>query len=96
MTAMVLLTANNMHRPTHGELFLDNYLVEVGLQKIGKMVKETENETLRSFQATCTELHQRTQQRCAEAAIMANNIDPSSYSVDIQHGIEGNSHHEDF
>jgi len=96
MTAMVLLTANSMHKPTHGDLFLDNYLVEVGLQKIDKMVKETDNEMLRSFQATCTELHQHTQQRCAEAAIMANTADPSSYSVGIQHGIEGNSHHEDF
>jgi hypothetical protein len=96
MTAMVLLTANSMHRPKHGDLLLDSHLVEIGLQTIDKMVKETENEMLQSFQATCTELHQRTQQRCAEAAIMANNVDCSSCFVDIQHGVEGNSHHDDF
>ena len=62
MTAMVLLTANSMHRPKHSDLSLDSHLVEIGLQTIDKMVKETENETLQSFQATCTELHQRTQQ----------------------------------
>lgn len=63
MTAMVLLTANSMHRPKHGDMSLDNDLVEIGLQTIDKMVKETENEMLKSFQATCTELHQCKQQR---------------------------------
>ncbi|KAF2735183.1 hypothetical protein EJ04DRAFT_491964 [Polyplosphaeria fusca] len=92
MTAMVLLTANSMHKPRHGDLFLDSHLVDIGLQTIDKMVKETESETLQSFQATCTELHQRTQQRCAEAAIMANNLDFSSRVVDTQHGIEGIDH----
>lgn len=75
MTAMVLLTANSMHRPKHSDLSLDSYLVEIGLQTIDKMVKETKNEMLQSFQATCTELHQRTQQRYTEANIMANNVD---------------------
>jgi hypothetical protein len=95
MTAMVLLTVNSMYQPKHGDLSLDSHLVEIGLQKIGKMVKETaQNEMLQSFQATCTELHQRTQQRCAEATILANNIDCSSWFVDSQHEIEGNSHHD--
>jgi hypothetical protein len=96
MTAMVLLTANSMHRPKHGDLFLDSHLVEIGLQTIDKMVKETENEWLQSFQATCTELHQHAQQRCAEAAIMANDADCSSCFVDIQHGVEEDRHHDDF
>ena len=96
MTAMVLLTANSMHRPKHGDLSLDSHLVEIGLQKIDKMVKETESEKLRSFQATCTEMHQRTQQRCAEAAIIASNIDYSSGFVDMRHGVEGSSHHDSF
>ncbi|KAH7120847.1 fungal-specific transcription factor domain-containing protein [Dendryphion nanum] len=78
MTAMVLLTANSMHRPKHGDLSLDNHLVEIGLRTINTMAKDTENEILQSFQATCTELHQRTQQRCAEAAIMASNADGTS------------------
>lgn len=96
MTAMVLLTANSMHKPKHDDLSLDSHLVEIGLRTIGIMVKKTENEKLQSFQATCTELHQRTQQRCAEAAIMANNVDRSSCFVDIQYGVEGNSQHDDF
>ncbi|KFY17596.1 hypothetical protein V492_00538 [Pseudogymnoascus sp. VKM F-4246] len=96
MTAMVLLTANSLHKPNHNELFLDSHLVEAGLQTIGIMVKETENEKLQSFQATCIELHQRAQQRCAEAAIMANSVDRSPCFVDIQHGVEGNSHHDNF
>ncbi|KAK2802788.1 hypothetical protein FQN51_004316 [Onygenales sp. PD_10] len=79
-----------MHRPKHGDLSLDSHLVEIGLQRIDKMAKETENEALQSFQATCTELHQRMQQRCAEAAIMANNVDCSSCFVNTQHGVEGN------
>ena len=96
MTAMMLFIANSMHRPRHGDLSLDNHLVEIGLQTIDKMVKVAENEKLQSFQATCTELHKRTQQRCAGAAIMANNVDFSSCYVDIQHGVEGTSHHDDF
>lgn len=96
MTAMVLLTANSIHRPRHGDFSLDSYLVEIGLQIIDKLAKETENEMLQSFQATCTELHQRTQQRCVEAAIMANNVHYSTCFGDIQYGIEGNSLHDDF
>jgi hypothetical protein len=96
MTAMVLLTANSMHRPNHGALSLDIHLVESGLRTIDKMAKEAENETLKSFQTTCTELHQRTQQRCAEAAIMANSVEFLSGFEDIHRGIEGNRHHDDF
>jgi len=82
MTAMLLLTANSMHSPKHGDLFLDNHLVEIGLQTVDRMAKETGEGMLQSFQATCTELHQRAQQRCAEAAITANNVDWSSGFVD--------------
>ena len=96
ITAMVLLTANSMHRPTHGDLSLDSHLVETGLQTIDKMVKETKNKMLQSFQATCTELHQRMQQRRAEAVIIASNIDCSSRFEDILLGIEGNNHQDDF
>jgi hypothetical protein len=68
MTAMMLLVANSMHKPRHDNLFLDNHLVENGLQIVNKMVKETDSELLRSFQITCSELHQRTQEKCALAA----------------------------
>ncbi|KAH8799847.1 fungal-specific transcription factor domain-containing protein [Xylogone sp. PMI_703] len=95
MTAMLLLTANSMHRPEHSNVSLDSNLVETGLQTVDKMARETESEMLQSFQATCTELHQRTQQRCAEAAIMANSVNCSSYFVGMQYGIEGNSHRGD-
>jgi hypothetical protein len=92
ITAMVLLAANSMHRPKHGNLALDSHLVEIGLQTIDKMVKETRNKMLQSFQDTCTELHQRMQERCVEAIIRANNVNCSSRSEDILYGIEGNSH----
>lgn len=83
MTAMVLLIANSMHRPKHSDLSLDSHLVEIGLQTVDSMVKETGSDMLRSFQATCTELHQRMQQRCAEAAVMANQVGSSSCFIDI-------------
>lgn len=70
MTAMVLLTANSMHRPRHSDLSLDSHLVEVGLQRIDRMVKKTNNTMLQSFQATCLELHQRVQQNGAEGIMM--------------------------
>jgi glycerate-2-kinase len=88
---MVLLAANSMHRPKHDNLSLDSHLVEIGLQTIDKMVKATKNKMLQSFQDTCTELHQRMQQRCAEAVVIANNVNCSSRSEDILYGIEGNS-----
>ena len=84
-----------MYRPKHGELSLDSHLVEIGLHTIDKMVKETKNKILQSSQATCAELHQRMQQRCAEAVI-ANKVDFSSRVEDVLHVIEGNSHHDGF
>ena len=79
MTAMVLLTANSMHRPRHGDLSLDRYLVESGLRTVDRLVKEIGNNgTLQSFRMTCTELHQRTQERCAEAAITVKTVGSST------------------
>lgn len=75
MSAMLLLTANSMFKPKHGDLSLDSYLVDIGIQTIDRMAGETGDESLWSFQATCTELHQRTQLRCAEAAIVVTNAD---------------------
>ncbi|KAF2011116.1 hypothetical protein BU24DRAFT_355113 [Aaosphaeria arxii CBS 175.79] len=83
MTAMVLLTTNSMHEPRHSDLSLDSDLVEIGLQTVGRMAKETGHEGLHSFHATCTELHQRTQQKCAEAAIDGDNFGRSSYILNI-------------
>lgn len=90
MTAMVLLTANSMHRPQHNKLALDSQLIEVGLQTLEKMVQETGSEMLKSFQATCAELYQHTQRRCDEAAIIANNVDYSSVFLDTKYGSEEN------
>jgi hypothetical protein len=73
MTAMVLLVANSMQSPRHDDLPLDNHLVVVGLQTVDRIANETGNKAIQSFQRTCTELHQRTQQMCAEAAIVAAN-----------------------
>jgi hypothetical protein len=74
MTAMVLLAANTMHTPQHSNLALDSQLIEVGLQTLETMVQKTGNEMLKSFQATCAELHHHTQRRCVEAAMLANKI----------------------
>lgn len=81
MTAMVLLTANSMHEPKHSDSFLDNHLVEIGLQKVRQMVMESESKTLQSFQATFIEIYHYSQQRCAKAARLASNADNSSSSM---------------
>jgi len=77
MTSLVLLMANSMHKPKHGDFSLDIYLVETGLQTIGQLVKGTEYEMLQSFQVTLIELHRLTQQRQAKAAVMTSNVDGS-------------------
>ncbi|KAF2435307.1 hypothetical protein EJ08DRAFT_580643 [Tothia fuscella] len=96
MTSMVLLTANSMHKPIHSDLSLDKYLVEVGLRTVDKIAKDTGSEMLQSFQETCTELHERTQQKRAEAAGIANSVESSSYFVNLQHSLEGNNPHIEF
>lgn len=88
MTAMVLLTVNSMHRPQHNKLALDSQLIEVGLQTLETMVQETGSEMLKSFQATCAELHQHTKRRCNEEAIIANSVDYSSVFLDTHYGSE--------
>jgi hypothetical protein len=89
MTAMVLLVANSMHKPRHSNVFLDNHLVEGGLQTVGRMVKETESELLRSYHTTCTELLQRTREKCAKAAIMAKKAEWASSAVNAWCGVDG-------
>lgn len=72
MTAMMLLTANSMHKPQHDKLSIDKQLVDDGLQVIDRIVEETENEALRSFQGTCAELLQHALQRRDIAVVVAN------------------------
>lgn len=92
MTAMVILTANGMHKPQHNNLVSDIRLIEAGLQTVDKMVQETGSEMLKSFQATCAELHQHTQRRCLEAAIMANDVDYTSSFLATQNSSDSNGH----
>lgn len=68
---MTLLTANAMYKPQHDKTSLDKQLVDAGLQRLDKMVDENNSEVLRSFQKTCSELHQQAQQMRGQA-IMAN------------------------
>jgi len=77
MTAMLLLTFNNMHRPQHDQLSLDNELVDTGLQMLGQVAEDTQSEIVRSFRKTCTGLHRDAQQRRAEASVNAKSLDPS-------------------
>lgn len=74
MTAIMILTANSMYDPKHDNLFSDSYLVKNELQIVDKMAKETGSDMLQSFQATCTELYQYLQRKCAKAGIIANDI----------------------
>ena len=84
MTAMMLLTANNMQKPQHEKFPWDEQLVDAGLQFLDKMVEETKSEALRSFQDTCAELHQHAQCRRDKAVIMANNHNSFLHFPDTQ------------
>lgn len=75
MSAMLLLTFNSMQRPQHDQLFLDNQLVDRGLQMLDKVAEETQSGIVRSFLKTCACLHQNAQRRRAEASVMANSLD---------------------
>lgn len=79
MTAMMLLTANNMHKPQYAKLSFDNQLVDAGLQSLDKMVEETQSEALRSFHERCAELHQHAQQRRGPVIMTVNNHDLLSH-----------------
>ncbi|KIX06946.1 uncharacterized protein Z518_04922 [Rhinocladiella mackenziei CBS 650.93] len=88
MTAMILLTANSMHRPRHEKISFDSQLVASGLQTIDTMVEEMESEALRSFRGTCAELNQEVQRRSrGEATMKANHRDFFLYFSDAQSGI---------
>lgn len=63
MTAMLLVTANNMRRPWHENMFSDTQLLNSGLQVVGKMVEDTGHEGLRSFRDACIELDQEAHRR---------------------------------
>lgn len=75
MTAMMLLTANNMHKLHHDKLFWDKHLVDSGLQMLDKIAEETRSELLLSFHGTCTELLGQAQQMHDQAVVMADNHD---------------------
>lgn len=57
MTAMMLLVANNLHRPKHSNTSLDNHLVQVGLARVDEILREVEDPGIQSFRTSCTELH---------------------------------------
>lgn len=75
MTAMMLLTANNMHKLHHDKLFWDKHLVDAGLQVLDRVAEETRSEALQWFHSTCGELLQQAQQMHDQAVVMADNHD---------------------
>lgn len=81
MTAMMLLTANNLHRPLHEKMASDSQLVNSGLQTVQVMLDRTDDEALRSFRDKCTELDQEAQRRWrSDISIAANEPDFLSFS----------------
>lgn len=77
MTAMLLLTANNMCRPWHENLSSDSQLFNSGLQNVSKMVQDTNHEGLRFFRDACIELDQEAHRRSSRAvnSMGANNLE---------------------
>lgn len=73
MTAMLLLTANILHRPQHGYTVLDTQLVDAGMRTLDKMVEETGSEALKQFRDTCIELNQEAQLRRDAATMTVKN-----------------------
>jgi hypothetical protein len=96
MTAMMLLTANSMHKPQHDNSSLDKQLVDAGLQSLDRIVEETKSEVMQSFQETCTELHRRAQQMRGQAIMMANERHFFSHLPDIQSESEIHGHRDGF
>jgi hypothetical protein len=80
MTAMLLLTFNSMQRPQHDQASFDSQLVDRGLQMLDQIAEETQSEVVRSFRKTCAELHLDAQRKGAEASVMANTLNLSTYS----------------
>lgn len=83
MTAMVLLTANTMYNPQHDLASTDGQLVDAALGMLDRIVDETNNDELRSFHKTCTDLHQHAQQKRHQIIMMeANDGDSQLNFVD--------------
>jgi hypothetical protein len=88
MTSMMFLTAHSMYNPQHENWLLDEKLVDTGLLLIGRMADETDCEVVRSFQETCSIMHQNLQQQRKQGAVPSTNtalpyppsIEPASMS----------------
>jgi hypothetical protein len=90
MTAMMLLTANIMHRPQHENSAFDSQLVNTGVRTLDKMVEETGSEALQQFRDTCTELDQAAQLRRDPASMTAFNRNLSIQFLHIHGEVEEN------
>lgn len=62
MTAMMLLTANGIHKRKHDMLSMDLRLVEDSLRIMRQQARNTEFPGLQSFLSNCSKLHNSLQQ----------------------------------
>jgi hypothetical protein len=79
MTAMMLLTFNNMQNYRHDKLLMDDQLVETGLHMLEQVLEGTESDMIHSFHDTCAKLHRECQRKRAEAMVMVDDLDISAY-----------------
>lgn len=55
MTAIMLLAANNMHKPQHVMGPIDSRLVRDGLHLVSEIYEKTQHVGLQSFLSTCSD-----------------------------------------
>lgn len=72
MTAMMLLTANTMHRPDHGYYSLDSQLIDVGMKTVDRMAEGSKSDALEAFKVTFVELRRDAWRRHRAAITMVN------------------------
>ncbi|KAF2648394.1 hypothetical protein K491DRAFT_642581 [Lophiostoma macrostomum CBS 122681] len=81
MTAILLLTFNNMQEPKHDQLSLDYQLVERGLQMLDRVGEENQSEVVRSFHKTCAWLHRDAQRKRSGDTVMESSVDLPAWFV---------------
>ena len=81
MTAMMMLTFNNMQNDHHDKLLLDDQLVDTGLRILEQILEDTQSDIIRSFHDTCLKMHRECRQKRAERLGTVNDLDISAYLV---------------
>lgn len=72
MTAIMLLTANTMHRPDHGYYSSDSHIIDVGMKTVDLIADGSGNDTIKAFRATLVELRHDAWRRHKAATVMVD------------------------